>query len=131
LIENYRILIFDDYGSHGIIQFVTYVYEYNIILIYLSLYSIHRLQLLDVAIFDLLIKYYSDIVKARNRYKGKNMSKRKWMKWILEARKMANKKSNKKAVWEAIGLTFFDSNLVFKKLKYVKVFISRSIISQE
>jgi hypothetical protein len=52
---------------------------------------------LDVAIFDLLAKYYSDIVKARNRYEGKNVSKREWIKWILEARKMANKEFNRKA----------------------------------
>jgi hypothetical protein len=86
---------------------------------------------LDVAIFDPLIKYYSDIVKAKNRYKGKNVSKREWMKWILEARKMANKKSNRKAAWEDIELTFFDFNLVLKKLKYDKIFISQFITSQE
>jgi hypothetical protein len=31
---NYRLLIFDGYDSHGTVQFVTYVYEYNIILLY-------------------------------------------------------------------------------------------------
>jgi hypothetical protein len=40
-IERYRILIFDGYGSHGTVQFVTYAYKYNILLIYLSPYSIY------------------------------------------------------------------------------------------
>jgi hypothetical protein len=75
-IENYRILIFDNYDSYGIIQFVIYVYEYNIVLIYLFSHSIYRFQSLDVAIFGSLIKYYSDIVKARNRYERKNVFKR-------------------------------------------------------
>jgi hypothetical protein len=69
-------LIFDNHDSHEIIQFVTYAYEYNIVLIYLSLYFIYRLQPLDVAVFDLLAKYYSDIVKTKNRYERKSVSKR-------------------------------------------------------
>jgi hypothetical protein len=76
LIRNYRILIFDDHDNHEIIQFVTYVYEYNIVLIYLFLYFIYRLQPLDVAVFNLLTKYYSDIVKMKNRYERRNVSKR-------------------------------------------------------
>jgi hypothetical protein len=69
-------LIFDNHDSHEIIQFVTYAYEYNIVLIYLSLYFIYRFQPLDVAVFDLLTKYYFDIVKTKNRYERKNVSKR-------------------------------------------------------
>ena len=56
-------MIFDGYGNHGTIQFVIYVYEHNIVLIYLPLYIIYRLQPLDVAIFSLLAKYYFEIVK--------------------------------------------------------------------
>jgi hypothetical protein len=130
-IERYRILIFDGHGSHRIVQFVIYVYKYNIVLIYLSPHSIYCFQPLDVAVFDLLIKYYFDIVKEKSRYEERGVSKREWVNWILEARKIANKKSNRKAVWEAIELISFNPNSVFKKLKHVKIFISRFIISQE
>jgi hypothetical protein len=69
-------LILDSHGSYGIIQLVTYVYEHNIVLIYLSPHSTYRLQPLDVAVFGPLIKYYSDIVKTKNRYEGRGVSKR-------------------------------------------------------
>jgi uncharacterized protein YndB with AHSA1/START domain len=97
-IGSYRMLILDGHGSHGTIQFVTYAYEHNIVLIYLPPHSTHRLQPLDVAVFGPLAKYYSDIVKTRSRYEGRGVSKREWMNWILEARKMANKEFNRKAV---------------------------------
>ncbi len=66
---------FDGHGNHGTIQFITYVYEYNIVLIYLPPHVIHRLQPLDVTIFDLLTKYYFDIVKDRSRYEERDVSK--------------------------------------------------------
>jgi hypothetical protein len=53
------------------------------------------------------------------------------MKWILEARKMANKKFNKKTAWKTIELILFNPNLILKELKYVKIFTNRSITFQE
>ncbi len=45
-------------------------------LFYLLPHSTHRLQLLDVAIFNLLLTYYSQSVKENNLYDKKNISKR-------------------------------------------------------
>jgi hypothetical protein len=54
-----------------------YVYEYNIVLLYLFTHTTHRLQLLDVAIFSPLAIYYSELVKKYSRYEEKDISKRK------------------------------------------------------
>jgi hypothetical protein len=53
------------------------------------------------------------------------------MKWILETRKMANNEFNKKVVWKATELISFNSQLILKKLKYVKIFTNRFIIFQK
>ncbi len=70
-------------------------------------------------------------MKDRSRYEGRGVSKREWMKWILKAREKANKESNRKVAWAAIGLAPFDPDSVFIKLKKVKLFISRPTTSQE
>jgi hypothetical protein len=55
---------------------MNYAYEYNIILLYLFIHTTHPLQLLNIAIFNSLAIYYSELVKKYSRYKEKDISKR-------------------------------------------------------
>jgi hypothetical protein len=49
----YRLLILDGYGSHAIFRFKKFAHKYKIILLYLLTHTTHRLQPLDVGIFNL------------------------------------------------------------------------------
>jgi DDE superfamily endonuclease len=59
LIRAYRLLILDGHDSHAIFIFTNYARENKIVLLYLPPHTTHRLQSLDVAIFQSLVKYYS------------------------------------------------------------------------
>ncbi len=75
----YRLLVLDGYGSHAIFAFTNCARENKIVLIYLPPQTTYRLQPLDVAIFSLLLIYYSDLVKENNRYSGVGVNKREWI----------------------------------------------------
>jgi hypothetical protein len=68
---------------------------------------------------------------CRNRYERRGVSKREWMKWILEARNKANKNSNIKSAWSATGLESFDPATVLKKLRRYKPCTSRPTTPKE
>jgi hypothetical protein len=57
----YRLLILNNHGSYIIFKFVIYTHDHKINLLYLSVYSIHRLQPFDIGIFGLLITYYDHV----------------------------------------------------------------------
>ena len=78
-IGSHRLLILNGYRNHTTIKFVNLAHENNIVLFYLLPHSTHRLQLLDVAIFGLLLTYYSQSVKENNFYDERGVSKREWI----------------------------------------------------
>jgi hypothetical protein len=63
-----------------IFEFVNYAEQNKIVLHYLSVYCTHRLQQLDVEIFDLLATVYLQLVNEYNRYQGIDITKRVWTK---------------------------------------------------
>jgi hypothetical protein len=75
----YRLFILDNHGNHVTFRFVIYAHDHKIILLYLSVYSTHRLQSLDIGIFGLLVTYYDQLVKEKSRYEGKGITKREYM----------------------------------------------------
>jgi hypothetical protein len=70
-------LILNRYDNYVTFAFINYARENKIILIYLPPHTIHRLQLLDIAIFILLIIYYSELVHEHVKYNKVSVSKRK------------------------------------------------------
>ncbi len=58
LIGVFRLLILDNYNNHAIFRFKKLAYEYKIILLYLPVYTTHRLQLLDIGIFRPQAEFY-------------------------------------------------------------------------
>jgi hypothetical protein len=77
--EIYRLFILDNHDNYIIFRFVIYAHDYKIIFLYLLLYSTHRLQSLDIGIFNLLTTYYDQLVKERNRYEDKEIIKREYI----------------------------------------------------
>ena len=57
-IQQYRLLLMDNYLSHLTWQFIKYALAYKIVLITLLPHSTHKLQLLDVGYFEPLSHYY-------------------------------------------------------------------------
>ena len=57
-IQQYCMLLMDNYLSHFTWQFVEYALAHKIVLITLSLYLIYKLQPLDVGYFGPLFHYY-------------------------------------------------------------------------
>ena len=54
----YRLLIIDGYKSYNLLQFTKYCKENKIITLYIPLYLLYILQLLDVGCFSLLKMVY-------------------------------------------------------------------------
>ena len=75
----YRLLILDNHDCHITFKFVTYAHDHKIVLLYLLTHSTHRLQSLDIGIFGPLATYYDQLVKERNRYEGRGVTKREYM----------------------------------------------------
>jgi hypothetical protein len=75
----YRLFILNNYDNYVIFKFVTYAYDHKIIFLYLSAHFTHRLQSLDIGIFDSLATYYDQLVKERNQYKGRKVTKREYI----------------------------------------------------
>ena len=63
----YRLLIINGYKSHNLLQFTKYYKENKIITLYIPLYLLHILQLLDVGYFSLLKMVYGRQVKKLMR----------------------------------------------------------------
>jgi hypothetical protein len=57
--RDYRLLIFDDYGSHVTTGFIDFCDGNRILLAVFSLHATHSLQPLDVVLFAPLLKSYS------------------------------------------------------------------------
>jgi hypothetical protein len=66
----YRLLLLDGYGSYATFEFKKFANDYKIIFLYLSAYTTHRLQLLDVGIFGLLTYFYFNEVVQYFRWFG-------------------------------------------------------------
>ena len=54
-----RLLIVDGYSSHVNMKFVDFADRHRILLVILPLYSIYRLQSLDIGLFSPLATYYT------------------------------------------------------------------------
>jgi hypothetical protein len=117
----YRLLILNGHGSHATFTFTNYARENKIVLLYLPPHTTHRLQPLDVAIFQPLAKYYSQLIHNEAKYGGKGITKREWITWIQLAREKANIQANVTSAWAVTRLIPFNPNRVLSNLKNVKV----------
>jgi hypothetical protein len=108
------LLILDNHDNYIIFKFVIYIHDHKIVLFYLSIYSIHRLQSLDIGIFNLLAIYYDQFVKERNRYEGREIIKREYMQWILLTRSKTNSRKNIISAFTITGLVPFDPNRILR-----------------
>jgi hypothetical protein len=75
-VEAYRLLILNRHDNHAIFAFTNYARKNKIVLIYLPPHTIHRLQLLDIAIFASLTIYYSELGHEHVKYIELDISKR-------------------------------------------------------
>jgi hypothetical protein len=114
-------LILNGYGSHATFTFTNYARENKIVLLYLPPHITHRLQSLDVAIFQPLAKYYSQLIHNEAKYGGKGITKREWITWIQLAREKANIQANVTSAWATTGLVPFNPNRGLNNLKNVKI----------
>jgi hypothetical protein len=119
----------DNYDNYATFRFVTYPQDHKIISLYLLLYSIHRLQSLDIGIFNPLIVYYDQFVKERNRYERKNVTKQKYIEWILFTRSKINNEKNIASVFTITDFVPFDPNRILHQLKKIREYTNRLITS--
>jgi hypothetical protein len=73
-IGDYRLLILDGHGSHAIFQFKKFCHDNRIILLYLPAHITHKLQLLDIGIFESQAEFYSQKVDQYSRYNGNGVT---------------------------------------------------------
>jgi hypothetical protein len=65
--EIYRLLLLDNHSSHAIFRFKALANNYKIILLYLPAHTTHRLQLLNIGIFDSQSDFYFNEVVRHSR----------------------------------------------------------------
>lgn len=120
-VENngYQLLILDDHCSYITIFFKNFAVENHIILLCLPLHTIHKLQLLDVSQFRPFAKYYSQFVEDHVWY-AFDIFKRKYISWILQARKKTNSESNILSAFRRTELILFNSDLILQSLKHLQ-----------
>jgi hypothetical protein len=102
----------DRYRLYLTIEFVTYCWNYKVLLFFLSVYSIYLLQLLDIRIFQVFKKYYQNILDIAIRYSSLNFKYNNFLAAFQRIYNRTFKIGTIKSVFKKTGLYFFDSKLV-------------------
>jgi hypothetical protein len=110
-----RVLISDGLLAHESIEFMTFCFENNIILMRLPSHTSHVTQPLDVSCFSPLKAYYR--VEAEKLFRGGSMivTKRHFTWLYHTARQKAFSKCNIESAWMKSGLHPFNPSLVLSK----------------
>ena len=117
--RDYRLLFVDGHGSHINMKFLDWCEQNKVLVALYPPHSTHRLQPLDVSLFNPLANYYSQnlndwIFKSQGLSR---ISKRDFFDLFWPAHQAAFTPANIKSGWEKTGLQPFDPSQVIKQIK--------------
>lgn len=79
-------MIIDGYTSYISTEFIQFTQEYKIVYLCLLAHSTYLLQLLDIAVFDLLKQNYKTLLVEKARFITYNIDKPNFISLIQKAR---------------------------------------------
>ncbi len=117
--RDYRLLFVDEHDSHINMKFLDWCEQNKMLVALYSSHSTHRLQPLNVSLFNPLANYYSQnlndwIFKSQGLSR---ISKRDFFDLFWPAYQAAFTSANIKSEWEKTGLLPFNSSQVIKQIK--------------
>jgi len=117
--RDYRLLFVDGHGSHINMKFLDWCEQNKVLVALYPPHSTHRLQPLDVSLFNPLANYYSQnlndwIFKSQGLSR---ISKRDFFDLFWPAYQAAFTHANIKSGWEKTGLLPFNPSQVIKQIK--------------
>jgi hypothetical protein len=127
--KGYKLFILNGHGNHATFAFRHITYFNRIILLYLPLYTTHKLQPCDVGMFSPLTTYYFNEIRDKAQfYNGQRMSKREYIEWMLLARDKANSRKNIVNLFKKCGIVPFKPNQILRQLKKTRLYTDIPII---
>ncbi len=117
--RNYHLLFVDEHDSHINIKFLDWCEQNKMLVTLYSSYSTHRLQSLNVSLFNPLTNYYSQnlndwIFKSQELSR---ISKRDFFDLFWPAYQAAFTHVNIKSEWKKTELLSFNSSQIIKQIK--------------
>ena len=117
--RNYRLLFVDEHDSHINMKFLDWCEQNKMLVTLYSPHFTHRLQFLNVSLFNPLINYYSQnlndwIFKSQGLSR---ISKRDFFDLFWPAYQAAFTHINIKSEWEKTELLSFDSSQIIKQIE--------------
>ena len=112
----YRLLILNGHGSYKTLEFTQYCINQKILLAYFPLYLTHKMQPLNIVVFQLFKHWYSKAVNQAYRTGVFKIDKMEFLYLIPNVRKRTFKKATIKAVFAETGLYPFNPEKVLSKL---------------
>ncbi len=117
--REYRLLFLDGHSSHINMQFINYCDENKILLMAYPPHSTHRLQPLDVSLFNPLANYYSQNLDEwlRTSHGICGISKRHFWSLFKPAYDLAFTKKNIESAWKKTGLYPLDEEVILSQVR--------------
>lgn len=113
--DDYRLLLLDGHNSHVSENFVEFCWEKKIVPLCLPPHSTHLLQPLDVGVFLPLAMAYKARLREQCRFKAVNITKKRFLKLLEEAREEAMTVEHISSAWRKAGLQPLDPGVVLQK----------------
>jgi DDE superfamily endonuclease len=115
----WRLLIFDGFGSHLLIDFIRYCWDNHIIPLVLPPHATHLMQPLDVVIFQPYKHYHSEALDRAIRIGFDEFTVQDFLQELHGIRKQTFKTSTVISSFRATGLIPYDPAVVLDKLMSV------------
>jgi hypothetical protein len=112
----WRLLIFDGFGSHLLINFIQYCWDNHIIPLVLPPHTTHLMQPLDVVIFQPYKHYHSEALDRAIRIGFDDFTMQDFLQELNGIRQQTFKISTVKSSFRATGLVPYDPAVVLSKL---------------
>jgi len=112
----YRLLILNGHGSHKTLEFTQYCINQKILLAYFPSHLTHKIQPLNVVVFQPFKHWYGKAVNQAYRTSAFKIDKMEFLYLIPDVRKRTFKKAIIKAAFAETGLYPFNLEKVLSKL---------------
>jgi hypothetical protein len=115
-VGRWRLLLFDGFGSHLLIDFISYCWDNYIIPICLPPHATHLMQPLDVVVFQPYKHYHSEVLDEANRSGCDAFDTVDFLAELGNIRYQTMKTSTICSAFRATGLVPFDPDVVLNRL---------------
>lgn len=120
-----RLLIIDGHESHVNVQFLDYAERNNIIVLALPPHLTHKMQPLDVGVFQTLKHAHQDILDQWVRDVGSVFDKQQFIAKLPEIRQKGIKKETVISAWRKAGLIPYHPEVVLQGITELEPEMSR------